>query len=67
MTCLPLSKAIKPENKPISYNSAQQAAINAGPGPILVLAGPGTGKTQTLMGRIASLIEEGEPRVASSH
>ncbi len=61
MTCLPLSKAIKPENKPISYNSAQQAAINAGPGPILVLAGPGTGKTQTLMGRIASLIEEGEP------
>ncbi|QGY40160.1 AAA family ATPase [Pseudodesulfovibrio cashew] len=48
------------EEKPLTYNAAQQAAINAGPGPVLVLAGPGTGKTQTLMGRVTRLIDEGE-------
>ncbi|BBD09759.1 UvrD-helicase domain-containing protein [Desulfovibrio ferrophilus] len=43
---------------PISYNAPQQRAIDAGPGPVLVLAGPGTGKTQTLMGRIGRLLGE---------
>ncbi|MDD3312845.1 UvrD-helicase domain-containing protein [Pseudodesulfovibrio sp.] len=43
----------------VTYNPAQQAAIDAGPGPVLVLAGPGTGKTQTLMGRVNRLLEEG--------
>jgi len=57
--CEPLSQP-KPEHKEISYNPAQQAAIDAGPGPVLVLAGPGTGKTQTLMGRVTRLIDEGE-------
>ncbi|MBU1003933.1 MAG: UvrD-helicase domain-containing protein [Proteobacteria bacterium] len=42
----------------VLYNPAQQRAIDAGPGPVLVLAGPGTGKTQTLMGRIGRLLGE---------
>lgn len=56
--CPPLT-APKAEG-PVSYNAAQQTAINAGPGPVLVMAGPGTGKTQTLMGRIGRLIDQGE-------
>lgn len=40
-------------------NAQQQEAIVAGPGPVLVLAGPGTGKTQTLMGRVRHLLAEG--------
>ncbi|MGL1861580.1 MAG: UvrD-helicase domain-containing protein [Pseudodesulfovibrio sp.] len=61
--CQPLEKTITRELAPITYNRAQQAAINAGPGPILLMAGPGTGKTQTLMGRVARLIEDGvKPR-----
>lgn len=44
----------------VSYNPAQQRAIEAGPGPVLVVAGPGTGKTQTLMGRVGRLLDQGE-------
>lgn len=40
-------------------NEMQLSAILAGPGPVLVLAGPGTGKTQTLMGRVSHLLEKG--------
>lgn len=40
-------------------NPLQQRAVLAGPGPVLVLAGPGTGKTHTLMGRIRRLVDEG--------
>jgi uncharacterized protein (TIGR00375 family) len=57
-TCPAMPKP-KPTEQPIDFNAAQRAAINAGPGPVLVLAGPGTGKTQTLMGRIERLIDEG--------
>ncbi|BDQ33336.1 UvrD-helicase domain-containing protein [Pseudodesulfovibrio portus] len=56
--CPVLSTARQAEG-PISYNAAQQAAIDAGPGPVLVLAGPGTGKTQTLMGRVGRLMDQG--------
>ena len=42
-----------------SPNEMQVSAMVAGPGPVLVLAGPGTGKTQTLMGRIRRLEERG--------
>lgn len=44
----------------VVYNASQRRAVDAGPGPVLVVAGPGTGKTQTLMGRIRRLLEEGE-------
>jgi uncharacterized protein (TIGR00375 family) len=43
----------------LAANEMQMAAILAGPGPVLVLAGPGTGKTHTLMGRVRHLIEQG--------
>jgi superfamily I DNA/RNA helicase len=39
-------------------NEAQQKAIDA-PGPLLVLAGPGTGKTRTLTARVEALIRKG--------
>lgn len=37
-------------------NSEQQAAVNAIYGPVMVIAGPGTGKTEVLSMRIANLL-----------
>jgi len=42
-------------------NPEQCAAATAGEGPLLVLAAAGTGKTRTLVHRVASLIERGVP------
>ncbi|WP_083411849.1 ATP-dependent helicase [Janthinobacterium sp. 1_2014MBL_MicDiv] len=41
-------------------NQSQLAAINWGQGPLLLLAGPGSGKTATLIMRIACLIKQSE-------
>ena len=42
-------------------NPEQCAAATAGEGPLLVLAAAGTGKTRTLVHRVAFLIEQGVP------
>lgn len=42
-------------------NPQQLEAISAPPGPALVIAGAGTGKTRTLIYRVAYLIEQGIP------
>ncbi|MFP4657242.1 MAG: ATP-dependent helicase, partial [Desulfonatronovibrionaceae bacterium] len=47
------------EIKEAVLNPRQLEAVKKGPGPVLVLAGPGTGKTQTLLGRIQRLMQEG--------
>jgi DNA helicase II / ATP-dependent DNA helicase PcrA len=39
-------------------NQAQQEAVRADSGPVLVVAGPGTGKTLTIIRRIAHLINQ---------
>ena len=42
-------------------NAAQYAAATAGRGPLLVIAGAGSGKTRTLTYRVARLVEDGVP------
>ena len=45
----------------IRLNKAQERAVHAPGGPLLIVAGAGTGKTRTLTSRILHLIEEGVP------
>ncbi len=60
-------KANKPvqTNLPESFydglNSAQREAIEFGEGPLLLIAGAGSGKTKTLVHRVARLVHEGVP------
>ncbi len=58
---VPLPAATPEEKAPRAQalNPEQLAAVGAGPGPVLVKAGPGTGKTHTLVSRIVWLMEQG--------
>jgi DNA helicase II / ATP-dependent DNA helicase PcrA len=45
--------------RPLALSAEQRAAVEAPPGPLLILAGPGSGKTLTLTHRAAHLIATG--------
>ncbi|MBI9075666.1 MAG: UvrD-helicase domain-containing protein [Desulfatibacillum sp.] len=48
----------RPAPKPFELNAVQKSAVNHQGSPLLIKAGPGTGKTRTLTHRIARLIQE---------
>src|SRR5436189_1664998 len=55
------SQDVPSANWRTTLNPRQLEAVTAGDGPILVIAGAGTGKTWTLACRVAHLIEQGTP------
>ena len=57
MTTSPEASTPSPEHA--GLNAEQRAAVAHGDGPLLIVAGAGTGKTRTLVHRVAALIERG--------
>ncbi|AUW47160.1 UvrD-helicase domain-containing protein [Rhizobium leguminosarum] len=58
---LPNDPPARPLRKEPDPDPSQIKAIQAPPGPHQVRAGPGTGKTRTLVSRVAHLVEKEEP------
>ncbi|QCC84307.1 DNA helicase [Desulfovibrio desulfuricans] len=58
---LAVRAAAKPDcpARVFAYSAEQQAALTSGPAPVLVLAGPGAGKTRVLVGRLQWLAGQG--------
>ncbi len=46
---------------PMEYNDSQKKAVEHMEGPMMVLAGPGSGKTAVITGRTCRLVEQGVP------
>lgn len=55
------NKLVKGTSYLDELNDIQRKAVTAGPGPVMVIAGPGSGKTRVLTYRIAYLIQNGVP------